>query len=421
MNQKLKNKKYLTKSDGGLMLIPLPFKMKKFKETDLKRHRRSLNKKEEKENIPKDNNSQKVKSMREKEKSISNIPPEIKTKTVIFRTRKENKENINQKINKKFIEIPIISHKSEKPSFVSEEITSGKIYPSYHSFTAKIENNKTKKKFEDIPVVAHESELPIMAVEEIDSWKICPTVLTMTRVTETDFKTSNIPQLKEYKYKSVDKKINTKINKKYKDIPIVAHNSEKPSYITEEVNSGKFSSSIPIINDNNNNIYKIKTKNKNKNKKYVEIPIVEHYSEIPNVVFEEIGLGKLNLNVSTSITTYKAFKTSQSIQVTNNFKCKKYFDIPIVAHDSEKPSIAFEEINFGKLNSNFQTSFTTYKDLDLEKNKPVSNKVLFGKNKCKNKNKKYVEIPVAAHESEKPKVVFEEINVGKLYSGLKTF
>jgi hypothetical protein len=28
---------------------------------------------------------------------------------------------------------------------------------------------------------------------------------------------------------------------------------------------------------------------------------------------------------------------------------------------------------------------------------------------------------VVAHESEKPKVVFEEINVGKLYSSLKTF
>lgn len=419
MNQKLKNKKYLTKSDGGLMLIPLPFKMKKFKETDLKRHRKSLNKKEEKENIPKDNNFQKVKSVKEKEKSIKNIPPEIKTKTVIFRTRKENKDNFNQKINKKFIEIPITSHISEKPSFVSEEITSGKIYPSYHSFTAKIENKRIKKKFEDIPIVVHESELPIMAVEEIDSWKIYPTVLTMARVTEIEFKTNNIPQLKEYKLKSVDKKINTKINKKYLDIPIISHNSEKPSHVTEEVNSGKFSSSIPITN--NNNIYKIKTKNKNK--KYVKIPIIEHYSEMPSIVFEEIGLGKTNSNVSTSITTYKTFKTSQSKQETNNFKCKKYFDIPIVVHDSEKPSIAFEEINFGKLNSNVQTSFTTYKDLDLEIIKPVSNKVLFGKNKCKNKNKnkKYAEIPVVAHESEKPKVVFEEINVGKLYSVLKTF
>jgi len=417
MNQKLKNKKYLTKSDGGLMLIPLPFKMKKFKETDLKRHRRSLNKKEEKENIPKDNNLQKVKNMNVKEKPITNIPPEIKTKTVIFRTRKENKENINQKIIKKFIEIPIISHMSEKPSFVSEEITSGKIYPSYHSFTAKIKNNKTKKKFEDIPIMVHQSELPVMAVEEIDSWKICPTVLSMVRVTETDFKTNNIPQLKEHKLKSVDKKIKTKINKKYLDIPIVAHNSEKPSHITEEVNSGKFSSSLPITN--NNNIYKIKSKNKNK--KYVEIPIVEHYSEIPSFVFEEIGLGKKNSNVSTSITTYKTFKTSQSIQVSNNFKYKKYFDIPIVAHDSEKPSIAYEEIHFGKLNSNVQTSFTTYKDLNLEIIKSVSNKISFGKNKYKNKNKKYAEIPVVAHESEKPKVVFEEINVGKLYSGLKTF
>jgi len=59
--------------------------------------------------------------------------------------------------------------------------------------------------------MVHQSELPVMAVEEIDSWKICPTVLSMVRVTETDFKTNNIPQLKEHKLKSVDKKIKTKI------------------------------------------------------------------------------------------------------------------------------------------------------------------------------------------------------------------
>ena len=259
MKQKLKNKKYLANSDGGLMLIPLPFKMKKFKETDLKRHRISLNKKEVKENISKDTkdkNLQKVKSVKEKE--ITNIPPEIKTKTVILRTHKENKENIVQKINKKFKEIPIISHMSEKPSYVFEEMTSGKIYPSLHTFASKFEKKITKRKFEDIPIVLHESELPIMAVEEIDSWKVCPTILTLTRTAETQFKTNNNPQLKEYKLKSVDKKNNTKINKKYLDIPIKSHNSEKPSHVTEEVNSGKFSSSIPITNNKN----KTKTKNK---------------------------------------------------------------------------------------------------------------------------------------------------------------
>jgi len=403
MKQKLKNKKYLANSDGGLMLIPLPFKMKKFKETDLKRHRISLNKKEVKENISKDTkdkNLQKVKSVKEKE--ITNIPPEIKTKTVILRTHKENKENIVQKINKKFKEIPIISHISEKPSYVFEEMASGKIYPSLYTFASKFEKKITKGKFEDIPIVLHESELPIMAVEEIDSWKVCPSILTFTRATETEFKANNNPQLKEYKLKSVDKKINTKINKKYLDIPIISHSSEKPSHVTEEVNSGKFSSSIPITN----NINKIKTKNK----RYVEIPIVEHYSEMPSIVFEEIDLGKANSNVPTSVTSYKASKTTENVQATKNFKCKKYIDIPIVPHDSEQPSTVFEEINVGKLNSNIQASITTYKD--VTKFKLISNK---------GKNKKYVEIPVVAHESEKPKIVFEEINVGKLYSSLKTF
>ena len=138
---------------------------------------------------------------------------------------------------------------------------------------------------------------------------------------------------------------------------------------------------------------------------------------MPSVVFEDIDFGKVNSNVPTSLTSYKTSKTSQSMQATNNFKYKKYIDIPIVIHESEKPSTVFEEINVGKLNSNIQASITTYKDIKI--NKPLSNKVLFGKNKYK--NKKYVEIPVVEHESEKPKVVFEEINVGKLYSSLKTF
>ena len=411
MKQKLKNKKYLANSDGGLMLIPLPFKMKKFKETDLKRPRISLKKKEEKENIikdKKDKNLQKVKSVKEKE--ITHIP-EIKTKTIILRTHKENKGNLIQKNNKKFIDIPIISHISEKPSCVFEEITSGKIYPSYNTFTDKFENKITKRKFDDIPIVVHDSELPIMAVEEINSGKICPTVLTFTKVTETEFRANNNPQLKEYKLKSVDKKINNKINKKYLDIPIISHNSEKPSHVTEELNSGKFSSSIPKTN----NINKIKAKPKAK--KYVEMPVVEHYSEMPSIIFEDIDFGKTYRNVQTSVTSYKASKTSQSMQATNNFKCKKYIDIPIVLHESEKPSTVFEEINVGKLNSYVQASITTYKD--IAKIRQISNKVLFGKNKCK--NKKYLEIPVVAHESEKPKVVFEEINVGKLYSSLKTF
>ena len=413
MKQKLKNKKYLTNSDGGLMLIPLPFKMKKFKETDLKRPRISLNKKEEKENIikdKKDKNLQKVKSVKEKE--ITHIP-EIKTKTIILRTHKENKENLIQKNNKKYIDIPIISHISEKPSCVFEEIVSGKMYPSYHTFTDKFENKITKRKFDDIPIVVHDSELPIMAVEEINSGKICPTVLTFTKVTETEFRANNNPQLKEYKLKSVDKKINNKINKKYLDIPIISHNSEKPSHVTEELNSGKFSSSIPKTN----NINKNKIKAKSKAKKYVEIPIVEHNSEMPSFIFEDIDFGRTYTNIPTSVTSYKASKTSQSMQATNNFKCKKYIDIPIVLHESEKPSSVFEEINVGKLNSNVQVSITTYKD--ITKIKPISNKVISGKNK--GKNKKYVEIPVVAHESEKPKVVFEEINVGKLYSSLKTF
>ena len=59
------------------------------------------------------------------------------------------------------------------------------------------------------------------------------------------------------------------------------------------------------------------------NKKYVEIPIVSHESEKPSITFEEIGSGKI---------------------FASNYSCPKE-NSPIVSHDSEKPCLVFEEIN----------------------------------------------------------------------------
>ena len=59
--------------------------------------------------------------------------------------------------DKKYAEIPIIAHESEKPCFTFEEIGSGKIYAS----------NKNSKI--DTPVIVHDSEKPCLVFEEINS------------------------------------------------------------------------------------------------------------------------------------------------------------------------------------------------------------------------------------------------------------
>ena len=59
-----------------------------------------------------------------------------------------------------------------------------------------------------------------------------------------------------------------------------------------------------------------------KDKKYAEIPIIAHESEKPGFTFEEIGSGKI----------YASNKPSK-------------IDTPVVVHDSEKPCLVFEEIN----------------------------------------------------------------------------
>ena len=66
---------------------------------------------------------------------------------------------------------------------------------------------------------------------------------------------------------------------------------------------------------------------------------------------------------------------------------KKYQEIPIVAHESEMPSITFEEIGSGKMYASNYSFLSENKDNT-------------------NKDKTHIEV----HESNKPSLVFEEIN-----------
>lgn len=364
-------------------------------------------------------------------------------KNIRLRGRRKDNKKENEKIKKKYEEIPIIVHKSEKPSMVVEEMNAGKIYPSLYSFGMKEDNKdkkdkctSNKKKYIDIPIVAHESEKPSRVTEEIHAGKLYPSL-------------SNIKLIPKGKEKPKYNK------KKYIDIPIVEHESEKPTLIIEEINSGRIYPYTWNLDINKINIEKTKEKAKEKTKhnkkKYNDIPIVAHESELPSLiieesnsgriypytwwqkkeninkipiiahesekpsfVFEERGAGKLHSTIQTSVTNYKDNKPKITKLKGGKKNLGKYKDIPIISHESEKPSIVFEEINAGNKYKNIQTSITEYKEDKVPK------KLKSDKKPDKKSNKKYEKIDIVVHESEKPSFVFEQINSGKFYSNVET-
>ena len=70
------------------------------------------------------------------------------------------------KESKKYPEIPIVAHESEKPSITFEEIGSGKMYASNYSFLSENKDNTQK---DNIPKEIHESNKPSLVFEEINS------------------------------------------------------------------------------------------------------------------------------------------------------------------------------------------------------------------------------------------------------------
>ena len=412
----LKNKnKIFPKPNGGLRRIPLPFKMRKYKESDLFKHRIILKEKKE-EKI-----SKHIDKLSEKENESEN-------KNIILRANKEHQiKKVEIITKKKYKDIPIIPHNSEKPSIVQEEIGAGKLYPSKYSFNKNkeyeqlkvvekiskskykiLDNNFKKKKYNYIPIIEHYSEKPNITLEEINSGKIYSNIQTSITNYKNDKNLQDNYEIN--KFRAGKNKIP---DKKYKDIPIIPHDSPKPTIVIEEINSGKYYSTIPISIKRQNIQINNKLKNKNnkiKNKKYIDIPIISHDSEKPSNVFEEIDFGKSYSKIQTSITEYKEEKQQKILY--KNFKNKKYIEIPIIAHDSEKSSSVFEEIDFGKSYSNIQTSITEYKEEKQHKIPLKINKNI--------KNKKYIEIPINSHDSEKPSIVFEEIDWGKSCSNIQT-
>ena len=190
------------------------------------------------------------------------------------------------------------------------------------------EEIKKEKKYIQPPVIAHESPLPSMAFEEVNNGKLVPS--------QHDFhfdeeeKPEEVKEKQEeddeqekpkLKGKTVIKKIKEekpKEEKKYIQPPVIAHESEPPSLTFEESNNVRL---IPAQHDLNIEeetkpseepkedvleedkkektekveeiIQKEEIKEKTKEKEYKQPPVVAHPSELPSIAFEEIGTGKL--------------------------------------------------------------------------------------------------------------------------------
>ena len=256
--------------------------------------------------------------------------------------------------------------------------------------------NSTKKgKYLQIPIVSHNSEKPSFSFEEITSGKFIPTKYT--------FSTTN------YSSEPKQKKSCTKyVNKKFKEIPIIPHDSEKPSIAIEEISNYKCDKS-------DKNSKKCSKKEKSK----TSVPI--HESELPSICFEEAKSGKMFSNIQTSLTNYKV-KEDKLKAGKKKEKCNK---TEIIIHDSEKPSLVFEETNAGNKYKSIQTSVTEYKEEKKEKcdkkcKKEKKSEKLRGKKSEKNDKKPEKKSEIKIHESEKPSFVFEQTNSGKLFSCVKT-
>ena len=298
---------------------------------------------------------------------------------------------------RKFLQIPIVSHNSEKPSLIFEEIGSGNLYPSNSSSKTngnKKSTNNNNKKFVEIPIRAHESEKPYIVFEEISFKKLI-----------SNTQTPNINKNYQKNLKSVK-------NGKYKEIPVISHDSQNPSICYEEDSYGKINPNTPHLKYiNNGENYNQKNQKENKlrsGKKNIKSgndkknDIVVHDSELPTISFEEISSGIRYKALPTLPTTFKCVKDSK--QLKNGKKDKKFGKSDIVIHESEKPSIVFEEINSGINYKTVPTSVTIFKcDKDSGK-----------------KEKKDGKSEIQIHESELPSMVFEERDSGIKFKSFPT-
>ena len=218
----------------------------------------------------------------------------------------------------------------------------------------------------------------------------------------------------------------------------------------EEINSGKLFASLFFFDKNEIKelVKEIETKeesdeieisNGNKKKKYIQPPVVSHPSQPPTVIHEEINNGKLvaslhefldekelleyleeikkenennELVIEKEINDEERKKKDKKNKNKNNdsskgeiiivAKNKKYFQHPVVSHPSQLPTMAYEEIDSGKL---FTSPYGLKNEELVQKEEKQAEVETESKKLIKNKDKdtkkrQYIQPPVVSHDSQ---------------------
>ena len=190
-------------------------------------------------------------------------------------------------------------------------------------------------------------------------------------------------------------------NRKFEEIPIVAHEMPKPIKLFTEFNDGR--NNIPL----GLNIRPIST-NSNWNKvnatrKFEDIPIQSHHMIESTKSFQEYSTQKLNLsNISSTNDCYNV--STKSSLILNK---KRVFEkIQIQSYETHSTNLLFYDYSYGRENI-FKSQFT-YPTKLCDKictngwnNKPTS-------------SRKFEEIPISCHETIKPSKLFEDHRGQKL-------
>ena len=175
----------------------------------------------------------------EKEESKAENQTDEKAKENKKKNKQKNIDNKEEKViskeneTKKYIQPPIVSHPSQLPSMIYEEINNGRVFPSKHNLVMEIEKPK-------------EIELKNNELIENEESKGENQTDEKTKESERNIKLHSKKNIDNKKEEVINKEIKAK---KYIQPPVVSHPSQMPSKIYEEVNNGKIFPSTHNISD----------------------------------------------------------------------------------------------------------------------------------------------------------------------------
>ena len=279
---------------------------------------------EKRRNQPKTKNIEKQENTEKKSEQKQEKKTEKKQEKKQGKKQEKKREKKSKNI-KEFPEIPIIKHESDKPKTVFEETNNGKLKATIYDYSSSAteikeekeadeksqnkncvnKSNDKKEQLRNKPTNKEKQDKNKNNKNEDYDSSTASTTVTNTDNNENKDKNEKKLRNKGKKKNESDnhnKNSEKRNDKLYENIPIIEHNSEKPSKTFEENYSGKLRASHHDLGNNNNkdNEQNLKNgpkkyENKNKicNKKFQDIPVVQHNSQKPSIVYEEINNGKI--------------------------------------------------------------------------------------------------------------------------------